>query len=131
MIVVLASPAAMSPVRDAARRAGVRCVADSDVAPRRLALVGALSATGRDELAGAVAALAGVEQVIRDPGPAPLASRHFRPEASVVQVGPTQIGGRAPLLAAGPCAVESREQLLAVAAAAAAAGGGRERGGAV
>jgi 3-deoxy-7-phosphoheptulonate synthase len=130
MIVVLASPAAIGPVRDAARRAGVRCVADSDAAPRRLALVGALSATSRDELAGSVAAMAGVEQLIRDPGPAPLASRHFRPEASVVQVGPLQIGGEARLLAAGPCAVESREQLLAVASAAVAAGAGLLRGGA-
>jgi 3-deoxy-7-phosphoheptulonate synthase len=130
MIVVLASPAAIGSVRDAARRAGVRCVADSDAAPRRLALVGALSATGRDELAGSVAAMAGVEQVIRDPGPAPLTSRHFRPEASVVQVGPLQIGGEARLLAAGPCAVESREQLLAVASAAVAAGAGLLRGGA-
>jgi 3-deoxy-7-phosphoheptulonate synthase len=48
-----------------------------------------------------------------------------------VTVGPVRIGGGgAPVLAAGPCAVESREQLLAVAHAAARAGASILRGGA-
>jgi 3-deoxy-7-phosphoheptulonate synthase len=130
MIVVLASPAAFGPVRDLARRAGVRCVADSDAAPSRVALVGALSPAGRTELADAIEHLTDIDSVIRDPGPAPLASRFFRPEPSAVVVGPTSIGGGAPVLAAGPCAVESREQLLAVASAAASVGAGLLRGGA-
>lgn len=131
MIVVLASPAAFGPVRDLARRAGLRCVPDSEAAPERLALVGALSPAGREELAAAVEARSDVDSVVRDPGPAPLASRHFRPEPTAVAVGTLSIGGAsAPLLAAGPCAVESREQLLGVAAAAASAGAGLLRGGA-
>ncbi len=130
MIVVLAAPSAFEPVRDLARRAGVRCVADSEAAPSRLALVGALSPAGREELAAAVEAREDVASVIRDPGPAPLASRAFRPSPSVVSVGPLSVGGGAPVLAAGPCAVESREQLLAVASAAASVGVGLLRGGA-
>jgi 3-deoxy-7-phosphoheptulonate synthase len=130
MIVVLAAASAFGPVRDLARRAGVRCVADSEVSPSRLALVGALSPAGREELAAAIEAREDVDSVIRDPGPAPLASRHFRPSPSSVVVGSTCIGGGLPVLAAGPCAVESREQLLAVASAAASVGAGLLRGGA-
>jgi 3-deoxy-7-phosphoheptulonate synthase len=130
MIVVLASPAAFGPVRDLARRAGVRCVADSEVSPSRVALVGALSPAGRQELADALEAQGDIDMVIRDPGPAPLASRHFRPSPSAVVVGSVSIGGGAPVFAAGPCAVESREQLLEVARAAASVGAGLLRGGA-
>ncbi len=131
MIVVLGSPAAFGPVRDLARRAGLRCVADSEAEPERLALVGALSPAGREELATALESRPDVGSVVRDPGPAPLASRHFRPDPTAVAVGTLSIGGTsAPLLAAGPCAVESREQLLAAASAAASAGAGLLRGGA-
>ena len=130
MIVVLAGASGFPPVRALARRAGLRCVPDSADAPHRLALVGALSSAARDELAAALEARPDVTDVIRDPGSAPLASRHFRPEPSVVPVGPLSIGGGAPVLAAGPCAVESREQLMAVAEAAVRVGAGLLRGGA-
>ncbi len=130
MIVLLAQPAAFTPVRALARRAGLRCIPDSADQPQRLALVGALSPAARDELAAMLEGRPDVAAVIREPGSAPLASRHFRPEPSVVRVGPLSIGGGAPILAAGPCAVESREQLMAVAEAAARAGAGLLRGGA-
>ena len=130
MIVVLVGASGFPPVRALARRAGLRCVSDSADQPHRLALVGALSSADRDELAAALEARADVAEVIRDPGSAPLASRHFRPEPSVVAIGPLSVGGGAPVLAAGPCAVESREQLMAVAEAAARAGAGLLRGGA-
>jgi 3-deoxy-7-phosphoheptulonate synthase len=130
VIVVLTGTSGFPPVRALARRAGLRCVPDSANEPHRLALVGALSSAARDELAAALEARPDVTEVIRDPGAAPLASRHFRPQPSVVAVGPLSIGGGAPVLAAGPCAVESREQLMAVAEAAARAGAGLLRGGA-
>ena len=130
MIVVLAQPMGFAAVRALARRAGLRCVPDSAEQPHRLALVGALSPAAREELASSLEARPDVAEVIRDPGSAPLASRNFRPDPSVVRVGPLSIGGGAPVLAAGPCAVESREQLMAVAEAAARAGAGLLRGGA-
>jgi 3-deoxy-7-phosphoheptulonate synthase len=130
VIVVLAQPTAFAPVRALARRAGLRCVPDSTEQPQRLALVGAVSTAAREELATALEGRPDVAEVIRDPGSAPLASRQFKPEPSVVAVGPLSIGGGAPVLAAGPCAVESREQLMAVAEAAARAGAGLLRGGA-
>ena len=51
-------------------------------------------------------------------------------DTRVVQVGPVRFGGARPVVIAGPCAVESREQTLAVARAVKAAGVDMLRGGA-
>jgi len=51
-------------------------------------------------------------------------------ETRVVQVGPVRFGDTRPVVIAGPCAVESREQTLAVARAVKAAGAEMLRGGA-
>jgi 3-deoxy-7-phosphoheptulonate synthase len=62
--------------------------------------------------------------------PHPLTSREAKRENTVVTVGKTQIGGPAAIVIAGPCAVESREQLLTTARAVKAAGATMLRGGA-
>ena len=59
-----------------------------------------------------------------------LASRETQPEDTVVVVGNVCIGGHRLVAIAGPCAVESREQLLETAYAVKAAGAGVLRGGA-
>ena len=41
-----------------------------------------------------------------------LASREFHPQSSTVRVGEIEIGGEVPVVMAGPCAVESKEQLF-------------------
>lgn len=62
--------------------------------------------------------------------PFKLCGREVRPEDTVVEVGATRVGGGAFTLIAGPCAVESREQLLEVALRVKAAGATILRGGA-
>ena len=62
--------------------------------------------------------------------PFKLASREVRSEATQVRVGDVTIGGEALTVMAGPCSVESREQLLEVAAQVKAAGATILRGGA-
>jgi 3-deoxy-7-phosphoheptulonate synthase len=63
-----------------------------------------------------VAGLPGVEQVMAVSKPYKLASREHHPDRTMVRVGSTRIGAGAPLVVmAGPCAVESREQILATA----------------
>jgi 3-deoxy-7-phosphoheptulonate synthase len=58
----------------------------------------------------------GVEQVIRVSKPYKRASREHHPDRTPVRVGGVQIGAGAPIVVmAGPCAVESREQLVATA----------------
>jgi len=46
-----------------------------------------------------------------------LASKTFKPEPSVIDVGGVKIGGKEIVVMAGPCAVESREQIMAAAQA--------------
>ncbi len=75
-------------------------------------------------------AVSGVERVIPVLKPYKLASREVRPEGSVVDVGGVKIGGRAIIVMAGPCAVESAEQVEQAALAVKRAGAHLLRGGA-
>ena len=75
--------------------------------------------------------LPGVLQVHRISAPYKLAGRAFRPEGTVVEFpNGAAIGGRQVALIAGPCAIENRDQIFAIAAAVKAAGGSFLRGGA-
>lgn len=74
--------------------------------------------------------VAGVEQVVRLVGPFKLASRDFKKEDSVFSVNGSQIGGKKILIMAGPCAVESREQIVETALAVRKVGATVLRGGA-
>src|ERR1039457_205941 len=56
--------------------------------------------------------LNGVEEVLRISAPYKLASRHFRPEGTLVTVPPgAVIGGDEVVVMAGPCSVESAGQI--------------------
>ena len=86
-----------------------------------------------DDVRGLEAELAAhpaVDSVRRLETPYALASRAFRPEASIVRVGTVELGGPELVVMAGPCAVESEEQVFATARAVAAAGARILRGGA-
>ncbi len=75
--------------------------------------------------------LEGVEEVLRITAPYKLASRHFRPEGSFVNLARgVTIGGDRVVMMAGPCSVESAEQIESVAATVAAHGATVLRGGA-
>ena len=74
--------------------------------------------------------LDGVERVVPILQPYKLASRDFRPDMSVVDVGGVKVGAKEVVVIAGPCSVESREQLLETAWAVKEAGGKILRGGA-
>jgi 3-deoxy-7-phosphoheptulonate synthase len=59
----------------------------------------------------------GVEEVVRITAPYKLASRHFRPEGSVIHLGKdVSVGGRQVVVMAGPCSVESEAQIDDIAA---------------
>jgi 3-deoxy-7-phosphoheptulonate synthase len=73
--------------------------------------------------------LDGVDTVKRITQPFKLASRQFHPEDSVVPLDGFQVGGREIAIIAGPCSVESREQLLETAHAVREAGANALRGG--
>ncbi|MDL1898608.1 3-deoxy-7-phosphoheptulonate synthase, partial [Anaerolineae bacterium CFX7] len=56
--------------------------------------------------------LDGVERTVRVLHPFKLASREFHPEGSVVRVNGTTLGTNQIVIMAGPCSIESREQLF-------------------
>ncbi len=62
-------------------------------------------------------AMQAVEQVVPVRRPYKLVSRDFHPENTVVRVGPVEFGTEKAVIIAGPCAVESREQVMESAAA--------------
>ena len=91
-----------------------------------LGLVGDTSSLDTD----LIAALDIVENVKRVQEPYKNANRKFHPEDTVIKVGNTQIGGGTLTLMAGPCSVETEEQIITVARAVKAAGATLLRGGA-
>jgi 3-deoxy-7-phosphoheptulonate synthase len=74
--------------------------------------------------------LPGVEEVVRVSTPYKLVSRAFHPEDTLVRVGEATFGGEEVVVAAGPCSVESEDQIRRTAAAVRAAGARLLRGGA-
>jgi 3-deoxy-7-phosphoheptulonate synthase len=82
------------------------------------------------ELRDTLELLSGVEQVIPVTKPYKLASREFHPQDTIVELNGVAIGGNEIVIMAGPCAIESEEQLLSTAQAVKAAGATVLRGGA-
>jgi 3-deoxy-7-phosphoheptulonate synthase len=72
----------------------------------------------------------GVDNVVAIAQPFKLVSRQVQPERTVVNVGGVSIGGPGVVIIAGPCSVESREQMLSTAHAVKRAGATMLRGGA-
>ncbi len=89
-----------------------------DVGPRRQVLMSRLGA------------LAGVEAVTPISRPFKLTSREFHPEDTIIRVLDTVIGDGSLTIMAGPCSVESRDQLMETADFVAANGATVIRGGA-
>ena len=71
-----------------------------------------------------------VETVKRVSEPFKQANRKFHPKDSIIQVGNVRIGGGYFVMIAGPCSVESEEQIIEVATAVKASGANILRGGA-
>ena len=71
-----------------------------------------------------------VEKVMHVSEPYKLANRAFHPEDSIIDVDGVKVGGNHLAIIAGPCSVESKEQVIEIAKAAKAAGANMLRGGA-
>jgi len=74
--------------------------------------------------------LEGVHEVLRISEPYKLASRTFKPEDTVVNLGEVRMGGDEVVVMAGPCSAETEQQVQATAAAVKRAGAKVLRGGA-
>ena len=92
-----------------------------------------IAAVGLGNVTHAIEALRsveGVENGVPISAPYKLVSRQVKDERTVVAVGQTSIGGGEFAIIAGPCSVETEEQIMACAAAVSAGGGRFLRGGA-
>ena len=94
-----------------------------------IAVVGEIGSR-RNDLIGRFGALPGVERVTPISKPYKLTSREFHPEDTVVRVLDAVVGDGSLTVMAGPCSVESRDQLMETADAVAEAGATILRGGA-
>ena len=74
--------------------------------------------------------LEGVQECHRIVSPYKLANKRFRPQGTVIEIGNVKIGGPEVIVMAGPCSVESEEQIEISAALVAKAGAKVIRGGA-
>ena len=93
-------------------------------------VVGAVGSNGRRAEIEALRAAPGVDDVIQITHPFKLVSRQLRQRRTIVDVAGVKIGGNEVVVIAGPCSVESTDQLKQTAAAVKAAGGNLLRGGA-
>jgi 3-deoxy-7-phosphoheptulonate synthase len=86
--------------------------------------------SGRRHEIEALQVAPGVENVVPIAQPFKLVSRQVKPQRTIVRVGEVEIGGDTVVVIAGPCSVESREQLLSTAHAVKKTGASMLRGGA-
>ncbi len=94
-------------------------------------VIGAVGSSRGKEKLQAMENMPGVENVMPILQPYKLASLEVKPEKTVIPVrNGTSVGGRDVVVIAGPCAVESEEQLIETAKAVKAAGATMLRGGA-
>jgi 3-deoxy-7-phosphoheptulonate synthase len=130
MIVVMrsgATPQEVEHVIERLREAGYR---EQVSVGEETTVIGVIGSGFPPDFAGKLEMLPGVAQAYRLSKPYKLASRDFRPQSSVVQVGDLSIGADEFVVMAGPCSVESREQMILTAQRAKAAGARVLRGGA-
>ncbi len=96
----------------------------------RMTVLGAVG-SGIEFDMGNLELLPGVQEVHRISAPYKLAGRSFRPEGTVVKLANgVSVGGNEVVVMAGPCSVESREQIFSTAESVAKAGAKVLRGGA-
>src|SRR5437660_3856904 len=71
--------------------------------------------SGRRHEIEALQVAPGVDNVVAIAQPFKLVSRQVKPERSIVKINGVSIGGDTVVVIAGPCSVESREQLISTA----------------
>jgi 3-deoxy-7-phosphoheptulonate synthase len=130
MIIVMApdaTPEQVEKVEDTIRELGYT---PHEIAGVERKVIGAVGdERGKDRLQS-IETMGGVESVFPILKPYKLASREVKPTPSVIQVGGVDIGGPAIAIIAGPCSVESKEQICTTANLVKSAGANFLRGGA-
>jgi 3-deoxy-7-phosphoheptulonate synthase len=130
MIIVLKSGSTDAEVEDVCGRIRSMGYTPHTIRGELRTVIGAVGDDRGKERLRALESLEVVESVTPILKPFKLASLEVRSAPTRIQVGDAEIGGRKIVVMAGPCSVESREQVLEVAAKVKAAGASVLRGGA-
>jgi 3-deoxy-7-phosphoheptulonate synthase len=130
MIIVMKAGATEAEVADVCRRIEGMGYRPHTIHGELRTVIGAVGDDRGKDCLQALESLESVERVTPILQPFKLASREIRPESSQIQVDGVTIGGTRVVVMAGPCSVESRQQVIEVATKVKAAGATLLRGGA-
>ena len=132
MLVVMSVAATEEEVQEVRRHIEADGLTPHESRGEERVVIGVVGDVGlrKEQVMSHLAVLPGVDSVTPVSKPFKLTSRDFHPADTVIRVGDTTIGGGSLTVMAGPCAIESRDQLLTTADAVAAAGATILRGGA-
>jgi len=122
-----ASPAEFQAVLEKIRSLGLTPQPITGSERKVVAVIGHVTGLDPDDLFGS---MPGVAEALRVSQPFKLVSREVKEEDTVIDVGGVLLGGKAIAVMAGPCSVESKDQILEAAHAVKAAGATFLRGGA-
>ncbi len=130
MIIVLEPTATDEQVNDVVKRVEEAGFGTRQIVGTGQSILGVLGTPLPDALYETMGLLPGVQQVIRVSKRYKLVSRDFHPSDTIVDVGGVKVGGNEVQIIAGPCSVESQDQILRTAHAVKEAGATMLRGGA-
>ncbi|MCD6155881.1 MAG: 3-deoxy-7-phosphoheptulonate synthase, partial [Candidatus Atribacteria bacterium] len=130
MIIVLRSGASEQEIEEVVRRLKIMGFGVHISRGVERTIIGAIGDERKANIEEKIGVLPFVEKVVPILTPYKLSSREFRSQDTVVEVGGVKIGGGKIAIMAGPCAVESEEQILYTAQKVKEAGGHILRGGA-
>ena len=132
MLVVMSVTATEEQVQEVRRHIEADGLTPHESRGEERVVIGVVGNVGlrKEQVMNHLAGLPGVDTVTPVSKPFKLTSREFHPQDTVIEVGGTTIGGGSLTVIAGPCAIESRDQLLTTADAVAEAGATVLRGGA-
>ena len=130
MIVVMQADARPEDIAQVLERLGERQLKGHISQGEERTIIGVVGAPLAPELGSELESLSGVERTLRITKPYKLASREFHPQRTLITIGDVVLGGDELVVIAGPCSVESEEQILRTAHGVREAGARMLRGGA-
>ncbi len=130
MIVIMSSQASETQIQGVLSRLESRGLQGHRSGGEERTVIGVIGTRFEPQLGEQLEMLPGVERVTPISKPYKLASREFKPFDSVIRVGDLEVGGPELMVMAGPCSVESLDQMMETALAVKAAGARVLRGGA-
>ena len=130
MIIIMKATATTTDITDLKDRLESRGLRAVVMQGQEKTAVGVIGETRLHLPADQILALPSVESIRRVSDPCKLANRLFHPEDTIVKAGSAKVGGGHFAMIAGPCSIESEEQIVGIAKAVKAAGSTMLRGGA-